>query len=389
MLSPMTHEKAPAVRPPAHDRDWRAIAPEPGEVTPLLNGLGWTRIPLPYEPYHVNVYLFEEEDGWVVVDTGLDDTAGRAAWITLLTGTLRAKPIRRIIVTHWHNDHLGLAGWLAELTGAQILMSRQEFFRGALQSQKPTSISCERERRHLLMHGTNEQDTSAWLDAGFSNLSRISPLPHEFDALAAGAALTIGPRRFTIIPVAGHSLSGVALYCADDNFLLCGDHLSPEIVPNISVMSDAPDSNPHAEYVATIPTLRGVVPDDALLLPGHEYPFVGLAATINRIAEHHAKLCNRILGAATHPCTAAELTAQIVRNPPSTMWLGFVVGRVLGYAHFLVSRGRLSVVGSELTVSFVTVDATPIRSEDFGAVTVPVAGAHPNASYRSSPISLP
>ncbi|MBC7518656.1 MAG: MBL fold metallo-hydrolase [Microbacteriaceae bacterium] len=110
-------------------------------MTPILSGLGWTRIPLPYEPFHVNVYLLEEPDGWVVVDTGLDNAACRAAWISLLGGALSTKPILRIIVTHWHNDHLGLAGWLTERTGARILMSRQEFFLGALKSHKPVAIS--------------------------------------------------------------------------------------------------------------------------------------------------------------------------------------------------------------------------------------------------------
>jgi len=371
MLGDMTIQPPCVDRPPGHHvDDWQSAAPQPGEVVPILNGLGWTRIPLPYEPYHVNVYLLEETDGWVVVDTGLDDAVCRAAWLTLLGGALRAKPIRRIIVTHWHNDHLGLAGWLADLTGAEIYMSRQEYFRGALQSQKPSAVGCERERRHLVTHGTNDVQADAWISGGFKNLSKISALPHLFGTLLAGSSITIGQRAFTVIPVAGHSLAGVALYCAADNILLCGDHLSPELVPNISVMSDAPDSNPHADYIASIPLLRQIVPDDALLLPGHEYPFVGLAATANRIAAHHAKLCNRILLAASDvPRTATELVGVILRNPPSDMWRGFVVGRVLGYAHFLVSRGRLRLAGEGPTVRFLTVDATEMQSEELGAVS--------------------
>lgn len=354
------------------------VAPQIAELVPVIPGLWWTRLPLPYEPFHVNVYVLEDRDGFAVVDTGLDNEECRAAWITLLAGPLASRPINRIVVTHWHNDHLGLAGWLAARTGARIAMSLGEFSRGMLQSHKPTGASENRERRHLQLHGTPPAAAESWLEKGYRNISRISELPSQFDALDELTPFIVGARTFQVLTVKGHSLSGAALYCAEENFLLCGDHLSPHIVPNISVMSDAPDSNPHADYIASIPALIRSVPDDALILPGHEYPFTGLASTIDRIADHHTKLCNRILAAAQgEPLSAAQLIPAILRNTPNDAWLGFIVGRVVAYAHFLVCLGRLRMIQSGTEIRFSAVGHDDVSGVDLGRLQAPLASLSP------------
>ena len=352
------------------DLDFASIEPAVGEVTNLAPGIGWTRLPLPYEPFHVNVYIFEEDEGWLVVDCGVDNEISRNVWRRLIDGPLSQKPIRKILVTHWHNDHLGLAGWLANETNAQVMMRQAEYFRGSLQAMKPPAVSAERERRHLLAHGTDPLQVESWLGQGFQNLSRISRAPRTYVRLDDVDSLTIGNRQFTVMTVKGHSLSGVALYCPSDNFFVCGDHLSPHLVPNVSVMSDAPDFNPHDDYIATIQTLVDTVSDDAVILPGHEHPFTGLRATIDRIADHHTRLCNRILSAGrAGPLSAAELIPVILRNQPSDMWFGFVIGRVVAYVHFLISRGWMTQVDSGPIIRFTTVRAGELVREDFGHST--------------------
>ena len=94
--------------------------PEPGSVMEIAPGILWLRLALPYRLDHVNVYLIEDGAGWALLDTGLDDATTRAAWETLLVGPLAARPLTRVLVTHYHPDHMGLAGWLCDQGGTQL-----------------------------------------------------------------------------------------------------------------------------------------------------------------------------------------------------------------------------------------------------------------------------
>ncbi len=91
-----------------------AKPPAPGTMVEIVPGLMWLRLALPYRLDHVNVYLIDDGDGWALLDTGIDDAPTRAAWETLLAGPLRERPLSRVLVTHYHPDHIGLAGWLCE-----------------------------------------------------------------------------------------------------------------------------------------------------------------------------------------------------------------------------------------------------------------------------------
>ncbi len=91
-----------------------AAPPGPGEAFEAAPGVLWARIPLPFRLDHVNVYFLDDGDGWAVVDTGIDSPDARAAWEALLAGPLSGRPLTRLIVTHMHPDHIGLAGWLTE-----------------------------------------------------------------------------------------------------------------------------------------------------------------------------------------------------------------------------------------------------------------------------------
>ena len=88
------------------------VPPRPGTTIEVAPGILWVRLALPFRLDHVNVYLIEDGAGWAVLDTGLDDAATRAAWDALLAGPLQARPLTRVLVTHYHPDHMGLAGWL-------------------------------------------------------------------------------------------------------------------------------------------------------------------------------------------------------------------------------------------------------------------------------------
>ena len=91
-----------------------AAPPAPGNLIEIAPGVRWFRLPLPYRLDHVNIYLIEDADGWTVLDTGLGTDACRTAWESILSGPLAGQRLTSMIVTHFHPDHVGLAGWLAE-----------------------------------------------------------------------------------------------------------------------------------------------------------------------------------------------------------------------------------------------------------------------------------
>ena len=88
-------------------------APEPGQRREVAPGVHWLNFPLPFALDHINLWLLEDGDGWTLVDTGFSSRHTQEIWRTAFQDALGGRPIHRIIVTHYHPDHIGQAGWLA------------------------------------------------------------------------------------------------------------------------------------------------------------------------------------------------------------------------------------------------------------------------------------
>jgi len=344
-------------------------APHAGEVTQIVPGIAWARIPLPYAPHHVNCYILDDGDSWFVIDTGGDSPEGREHWLRLLAGPLAAKPISRVFVTHWHSDHLGLAGWLAEQSTATVLISEVEYQRGSRQITPTRPQRDATEERYLRAYGADPTKLLAWLDDGFQNMSMISPLPHDYVRLLPDDLVQVGERTFQVVPLTGHSPQTASLWCAEDKIFVCGDQLSEKIIPPVSLMSDAPDANPLASFVASMNVIRQLVPEDALVLPGHELPFIGVRAALQRQATRHMKVCNRLLAAAASPRTAGELVSLLSRNDPGPTWFGSVVGRAIAYATLLMSWGFIRQIDNGATIHFEALDSREVELSHFLTTT--------------------
>ena len=124
---------------------------EPGAVTMVAAGVYWVCMPLPFPPGHINLWLLEEEDGWTVVDTGLANPEVQGYWRTILRDTCKGKPVKRTIVTHFHPDHMGNAGWFLHEYGAELWVTQDEWLMGRLlamdtsdETRHPCSGECPR-----------------------------------------------------------------------------------------------------------------------------------------------------------------------------------------------------------------------------------------------------
>ncbi|MEO7387293.1 MAG: MBL fold metallo-hydrolase, partial [Gammaproteobacteria bacterium] len=102
--------------------------PAAGDTKEIAPGVLWVRMPLPFALRWINLWLLEDGDGWTVVDTGVATDESRAHWDTIFASpALRGKPATRVLCTHMHPDHVGLAGWLTERFRCRLWMSRLEY----------------------------------------------------------------------------------------------------------------------------------------------------------------------------------------------------------------------------------------------------------------------
>lgn len=320
-----------------------AEPPEFGSFVTLAPGVLWLRLALPFALNHVNIYLLEDGDGWAVIDAGIANSATRAVWEQLLAGGLGGRRITRLIVTHYHPDHAGLAGWLLERCGVELAMSRTEHATSHFMRNDPTAIGSDQHRAFYRRHGLGEAATEAVMGRGHAYLRMTTDLPDRYEVLAAGQTLRIGGRDFAVLTGGGHAPEQVMLLCRADRLFLPADQVLARISPNISVHAYEPDGDPLGDYLASLAALRATVPDDVLAAPTHNLPFYGLHQRIDELAAHHDQRCGLIVEACrTRPHSATDLLPVLFPRALDEHQTGFAFGEVVAHVQYLVRQGRLA-----------------------------------------------
>ena len=228
---------------------------------------------------------------WRSSTQGIDNAQSRAAWEALLAGPLRGRRLTRVIATHFHPDHVGLAGWLCERFGLQLAMSETEYLIALNIRLDPQGLRSEPYRGFYRSHGLTEESTELLLGNGLQYLRMVFSPPRTFLRLIAEEKLTIGGREFEVMTGAGHSPEQVMLYSKADNLILIGDQVLAKISPNVSVEAMDPDGDPLGAYLRSLEKLKAALPEDVLVLPGHNLPFVGLRTRADELIAHHEARC--------------------------------------------------------------------------------------------------
>ncbi len=229
--------------------------PNPDEAIELAPGLIWVRLKLPFRLNHVNIYLLADGDGWAMVDSGFGNEESIAAWTALFEGPLAHVKITRLIVTHSHPDHVGLAGWIVERFNCSLYMSQVEYLQSVYHQNRGTEERKMAQRLFFRRHGMDESLTDKLLGRGQDYLTRVSVLPPSYRRISHGDEISIGTRRFKVITGGGHALDQVMLYCATDKLFLSADQVLSKISPNVSVWAVEPDPNSLGEYLASLAEL--------------------------------------------------------------------------------------------------------------------------------------
>jgi glyoxylase-like metal-dependent hydrolase (beta-lactamase superfamily II) len=310
---------------------------EPRELAP---GLAGVRFALPFALDHVNVWLLEEVPGWTIIDTGVADEPTQNRWRALLQGPLAGRAVARVLATHFHPDHLGLAGWLCAETGAELLMSQIEWLNGRLLALDTSTGFVEAGRAFDRRAGLDEEVVAARASRGNLYRRRVFEPPSRFRRLRDGDALRLAEHEWRVMVGHGHAPEMVCLFSPELNLLIAADQILPKISPVVGVWPAEPEANPLADFLATLERFRAL-PDDCLVLPSHGRPFRGLHGRIDQLVAHHAERLEATLAACAQPATVAEVIPHLFHRELDTHQLQFAIGESLAHLNYLLAEGRL------------------------------------------------
>ena len=331
----------PAPTPPAGMEHPFAAAPADGEAVAVGPGILWIRMPLPFALDHINLWLLREDRGWTAIDTGIASDEVRSLWQGVFAGPMGGDPLDRLVVTHFHPDHVGLAGWLAERTGAGLVMTLAEWLMATLLHGDSGGSLAAAQVTFYRRHGLADE----WLDVlgsrGNTYRRRIAPPPMTFSRIADGDTLTLGGETWRVIVGTGHAPEHACLYNPDRHILVSGDQVLPRITPNISLLAAQPDGNPLGDYLESLGRFREL-PEDTLVLPSHGHPFRGLHSRLDLLARHHEERLGEVLLACDRPRTAAEILPVLFRRELDAHQIMFAMGESLSHLAWLEHAGRLS-----------------------------------------------
>ncbi|MEK9661516.1 MAG: MBL fold metallo-hydrolase [Alphaproteobacteria bacterium] len=241
--------------------------PQPGETVAVAPGVHWVRMPLPFRLDHINLWLLADGDGWTAIDSGLGTDDCRAIWQRVFAEELGGRPIHRIILTHFHSDHTGLAGWIAERFGAEIWMTDGEWQRTRIFHTAQSTDWMDTVGRFFTAAGCPDDIVAAtrhrWATIG----ERVAPMPERAQRIAEGDTVRIGEFDWQVLIGRGHAPEHASLYCSETDTLIAGDQVLPQISPNVSVYPGNPEENPLAGFLDTIDRFRDALPDCATVLP--------------------------------------------------------------------------------------------------------------------------
>jgi len=324
--APVRH---PWVEPPAHGAA-REVAP----------GVLWLRVPLPMALDHVNAYALDDGEGWTVVDPGMDTSQAREIWGALLAGPLAAKPVVRVLATHYHPDHIGLAGWF-QARGASLWTTRTSwlFARMLVLDEQPVPAA----ETLAFWHAAGMEPgllARRAMERPFNYCDKVHPLPLGYRRIAEGEVVRAGGRDWRVHIGHGHAPEHATLWSLDDDLVIGGDQLLPSISANLGVYATEPDADPVGDWLASCAALSVYAEERHLVLPGHKTPFSGLPRRLRQMADGHHKGLARLETQIATPQVATACFPALYRREIDEGIYGLALVETVAHLNHLLTSGR-------------------------------------------------
>ena len=336
--------------------------PEEGGTIVVASGVRWIRMALPFALNHINLWLLRDEmqdpadpshivQGWCVVDCCISRAESKAQWETIFSTQLEGLPVLRVICTHMHPDHVGLAHWLCDrwTTSSHICrlwISATDYNAARIGSQSTTGFGGDDAALFFAAHGLTDPDSVAKIKARTNYYSDMVPdIPKSYVRLMDGKTVAIGSgvdrHEWRCISGYGHAPEHMALYCEALNVLISGDMILPRISTNVSVYDMEPEANALRLFLDSIDKYNKL-PENALTLPSHGKPFFGLHTRITQLHDHHRDRLAEVMQACTaNTCSAADILPIMFKRELDLHQTTFAIGEALAHLHLLWFEGKL------------------------------------------------
>jgi len=311
-----------------------------GTCREIAPGILWVRMPLPFALDHINLWLLADGFHWTLVDCGLASNTTRALWDEILARDLAGLPIGRVIVTHYHPDHIGLAGWLSARFNLVPWMTKGEFLSAHAACHSVGGTGFARLREFFARHGLEPARLEAAGVKEGTYRRGVEPLPDTFRRIRHGERITVGKQPWRVIVGYGHAPEHAALHNERAGVLISGDMLLPRISTNVSVWPAEPDGDPLRDFLEALDQLRSI---DAgtLVLPSHGRPFRGIQARVAELKAHHAERLEALAKVCDREKTAAELVPALFGREFTDYQLLFAMGETIAHLNHLWHRDVL------------------------------------------------
>ncbi|OZI16738.1 MBL fold metallo-hydrolase [Bordetella genomosp. 7] len=327
---------------------WGDVQPEPGVAQRVADGVKWIRMPLPFALDHINLWLLRDEidgrQGWTIVDCGISRDQVKTLWEQIFANELDGLPVLRVIVTHMHPDHVGLAHWLCDRWDAELWMSMTDFMVATLWTSRRDGSGPNGQAavEHFARHGLTDPEAQEQIRRRAGYYPDLVPsMPARYTRLLHGDEVMIGGRPWQVIVGYGHAPEHLSLFSPSLATLISGDMVLPRISTNISVFDYEPDANPLPLYLSSLDRYNHL-PADTLVLPSHGRPFRGLHERIAQQHQHHADRLSEVLQACAAPQSTADIVPVLFKRKLDLHQLTFAMGEALAHLHALYFEGKVA-----------------------------------------------